>query len=358
VEIVSIYTPGKYDLADSYGLIASMLARHFTQMGIRVNALSFEAGKPAYQPDDIREIVEQPIQASLGGIILGYPVSHRKHGAMAMAGPRVAITMFESTRLPPGWVDALNQCDTVIVPSAFCEQVFLAEGVTVPIVAMPLGIDATYQPVRRDSSSEPFTFLAFADRGRRKGSHEAIQAFLKAFGDDPRYQLLLKAREREVTINILNDNIHMIQKDMDTQELYELYSSAHCMIFASKGEGFGLPPREFAASGGVAIATNWSGTSEYIHKWGLPLGYSLAPAWIGHSDFEKLELGEWAEPDMEALVELMHYIANSREAVLEDAYHSASWLHELYSWRRFAECVYSVWQDASERWANGKRSAA
>jgi glycosyltransferase involved in cell wall biosynthesis len=356
--IVSIYTPGKWELTDSYGLIACQLGRRLARMGAHVNAMSLEKCDPASQPSDIQELLETPIRASLGGILLGYPNNHWKHGGMALAGPRVAITMFESTKLPSGWVGSLNECTAVIVPSTFCEEVFLAEGVTAPITVIPLGIDDSYHPVHRNPAANPFTFLAFADRGRRKGAHDAIQAFLKAFGDDPCYRLLLKSRERVLEINILNDNIEMIQQDMNTDELYALYQSAHCMIFASKGEGFGLPPREFAASGGAVIATVWSGTAEHIEEWGIPLSYALGPAWVGHHEFEKYGLGQWAEPDVDSLAVLMRYVASERQQVLDEAYARAAAVPLRYSWDGFAEDVYAVWLDALERWKRGKRNAA
>lgn len=357
MDVVSIFTPGKYDVADSYGLIACQLAQRFSAAGAHVNAMSLQESNAANLPRDIQRIVEQPIRVSLGGIMLGYPTNYFKHGPMAMLGPRVAVTMFESTKLPPGWVENLNLCAAVIVPSSFCKRVFEAEGVTVPVHVIPLGVDETYQPIMREAAAEPFTFLAFGDRGRRKGSHEAIQAFIRTFGDDPRYRLLVKMRERDMKINILNPNIDMVQADMSTDELYGLYQQAHCLVFAAKGEGFGLPPREFAASGGVVIATNWSGLADRIIDYAWPLGYELGPAWKGHKDFEALNLGEWAEPDVDDLAGLMRWIADNRKAVSKWAYQSAPRVHELYSWQRFAEAVYEVWLDASRSKVHGIGSA-
>jgi glycosyltransferase involved in cell wall biosynthesis len=319
--------------------------------------MSLNESESATLPPDLRRIVDQPIRVALGGIVLGYPTNFHKHGPMAMLGPRVAITMFESTKLPPGWVENLNLCGAVIVPSSFCKRLFEDEGVTVPVHVIPLGVDEAYAPVLRDAEAEPFTFLAFADRGRRKGSHEATQAFIRAFGDDPRYRLLVKMRERDTKINILNPNIDMVQADMSTEELYGLYQQAHCLVFAAKGEGFGLPPREFAASGGVVIATTWSGLADHIVDYAWPLGYEMGPAWKGHRDFEALGLGEWAEPDVDDLAGLMRWIADNRHAVTRWAFKGADRVHELYQWDEFADSVYEVWQDATRSKVYGFGSA-
>lgn len=346
-DVISIYAPGDFDIADSYGLIACQLARHLTSLGAYVNAVALGNTQTDGQPADIRAITHQPIRASLGGIVLAYPTAYEKYGPLSMAGARIAISMFESTRLPDGWADSLNRCAAVVVPSQFCKQVFEDAGVVVPIHVIPLGINEEYRPVMRDHSATPFTFLAFADRGQRKGSHEAVQGFLRAFGDDPDYRLILKMRERDVQVRVLNPNIEMVQQDMSADELYKLYQRAHCMIFAAKGEGFGLPPREFAASGGEVIATAWGGLLDDIDEWAWPLDCWLEPAWKGHPKFENANLGYWAKPDIDDLQHIMGFVAQFREPLLHLAHHRAPRLHELYSWRRFAEGVYDIWKDVT-----------
>jgi glycosyltransferase involved in cell wall biosynthesis len=343
-DVISIYAPGHYDLADSYGLIACQLARHLTALGARINAFALGEAVHASQPDDLRVITGQPIRAALGGIVLAYPTAYEKYGPLSMAGPRVAITMFESTRLPEGWADSLNACQAVIVPSRFCRDVFVEAGVEAPVHVIPLGIDETYRPARRSSDSMPYTFLAFADRGRRKGWHEALQAFVQAFGDDSRVRLILKMRARDQRINVLNSNIDMVQQDMSPAALGEFYRQADCMVFPAHGEGFGLPPREFAATGGTVIATNWGGLADDIRAWGIPLGCSLESAWKGHPKFEHAGLGDWAAPDVDQLATWMQVVADQRTFFAQVSYERAGHVRAMYDWRAFAEGVLEVWK--------------
>jgi glycosyltransferase involved in cell wall biosynthesis len=354
-ELLAIYAPGNLDMADSYGLIACQLARYIEAAGVAVQAMAIGERCVDGQPEDIRSIVSRPVQATMGGIVLGYPTMYHQYGPLSNCGPRVAITMFESTKLPSGWVAELNRCAAVVTPSSFCADVFVRCGVNAPVHVIPLGIGESFAPHHRHRGSM-YTFVAIADRGLRKGAHIAAQAFVRAFEDDPTYRLVLKSRVKEEVTHITNSNIDLIQVDMSEAELADFYRSADCMVFPSCGEGFGLPPREFAATGGPVIATAWSGTDN-VGDWGLPLGYRLVPAWPGHPIFEQQQLGEWAEPDVDELAVLMREVADEADTYNEWAYHNAKTVAKQCSWAHFARGVLDVWSDVL-RETYGDRSAA
>lgn len=345
---VTVYTPGHMDMADSYGLIACQLARHLSRLGVYVNAISIGDRVTAGQPADIRHIMERPIRPSWGGLLLGYPTGYGSYGVLAQRGPRVAVTMFESTELPPGWVSVLNDCDAVVTPSWFCADVFHDCGVTAPIHVVPLGIGEVYRPVERVERDE-FVFLTFLDRGKRKGGFYALQAFLKAFGDDTAVRLVLKGREGQVGMTVLNANMEIVQADMTEEELYRLYLSADVLVNPNMGEGFGLIPREFAATGGLSLATEWSGTAEDIDCWGLPIPYTLVPAdWQGAKNLEPhAPLGEWALPDVVELALLMRAVYETRHEWRPLAYARAAHLHELYNWRDFTARVKHIFEEVA-----------
>lgn len=356
MDVINVCTPGHVDVADSYGLIAAQLARHLTALGAYVNLLPLGNRVMDSQPPDVRAVAEQPVKAALGGLILGYPTAHHAYPQLTMHGRRIALTMWESSVCPPAWVPILNGLDAIITPSYFCEDVFMRCGVTTPIHVVPLGVGEIYRPVGR-APGRPFTFLAFMDRGRRKGGLAALQAFQLAFGDDPAYRLILKSRKPRQPAEILNPNITLIQRDMTEQELYQLYLECDCLVNPNAGEGFGLLPLEFAATGGIALATDWGGTGDYIRTVGVPLPYKLVKAdWRGHKKFEGQDLGDWAEPITEVVAQLMRYVADNRETYRWMAAEVAPQVRELYDWRRFAERVYEVWR-GNESWLQPHREA-
>lgn len=347
MDVINVCTPGHADPYDSFGLIACQLARHLSALGCYVNLIPVGNRVMGTQPADVRAVTEQPIKAAYGGVLLGYPTVYKHYGALANIGRRVAVCMFESTKLPRGWADTLNELAAVIVPSRFCEDVFLNNGVTTPIHVAPLGVGDAYKPAGR-APGRPFTFLAFLDRGLRKGGITALQAFYRAFGDDPAYRLILKRRKgrpNDIRSEITNPNVEEIAQDMTDQELYELYLRCDVLVNPNKGEGFGLIPREAAAAGCISLATNWGGTADDIGLWGVPLPYKLVPAdWSRVKSLAGQELGEWAEVDTDELAGVMRRVADNREFYSFIARLAAPQVREMYDWRRFAERVYEVWR--------------
>lgn len=325
-----------FDPADSYGRVASELATHLSSQ-MRVNRFALDGSGNGM------------IHPAIGGILLGYPTLHKQFGGMVNAGPKIAITMFESTQLPDGWADALNACDAVIVPATFLVDIFRTAGVTVPIHVVPLGVSKEfmrYTPrVKKDG--EPFTFITIGDRGRRKGWVEACTAFVRAFGDSPDVKLIIKSRN-PFPFGIDNPNIEVISGDMSNAELAELYTKAHVMVFPTHGEGYGLPPREFVATGGLAFATAWGGTACNLLNWGVPIPYTFEPAWEGDEKWHG-KLGMWARPDVDVLSLLMRYFKDDygEQHIISRLEKCATYMH-TQTWDVFADRVFAIWRTVLE----------
>ena len=348
--IINVCTPSALDPADSFGILALELSRHLTRLGAYVNLFSQGPRRAGPALDaELAAIVGQPIRAATGAIFLGYPTTYATYAnPLTRMGPRVGVAMFESTIIPEGFTEALNACQAVVTPSRFCRDIFADAGVTSPITIAPLGLNPLYayaeRPVER-----PLAFLAFIDRGMRKGGIEAMQAFIAAFGDDPNHQLILKGRTSKVNAEILNTNIELIQRDMTPEELHQLYLRADVLINPHKGEGWGLLPREFCSTGGLALTTGWSGTADDLLQWGVAIPYRLVQAdWSNHGRLAGMDLGLWAEPNHEALVGLMRMVAHNRAWYRERAREYAHNVRRLYSWENFAGQVLDVWKGIAD----------
>jgi glycosyltransferase involved in cell wall biosynthesis len=342
---ITVYTSQHWDMADSYGLIACQLARHLTALGVRVNAMSLGKTVMDSQPDDVRAVTSRPILPTFGGIAMGYPTNYHHHAPLHY-GPRMALTMFESSKLPQDWIAPLNDMHAVIVPSEFCRTVFMDSGVTAPVHVVPLGVGDIYRYQER-STGRPLTFLAFFDRGERKGGMMAQQAFTRAFGDDMRYKLILKARAAKPgrALVLTNPNIEVIHQDMSEQELYELYCRCDVLINPHKGEGFGLLPREFAATGGFALTTGWSGTADAIEQWGYALPYTLETAhWQGNRTLAGQDLGVWASVNPVMVAGELRTVAATWEWTKQLLPVKAQAARRLYNWRTFAERVLAIYE--------------
>ena len=323
--MINICSPSLH-IADSYGLIATQLQQ---RLGVGVQLSDHQRPRQ--------------IPAHDGSIFCGWPIEFADYEAWTAQGPRIALTMWESSKLPQGWAGILNSMDAVVTPSQFCADVFSEAGVTTPIHVAALGVGEAYQP-RRRAPGEPIRFLAFLDRGRRKGGHVAYTAFKRAFGEDKRYRLILKQRQIKDAIALFPvGNVELVQENLNEAELAALYQSCDVLINPCAGEGFGLLPREFAATGGVSLTTRWSGTADDLDQWGWELPYELGPAdWTGHTELEGQSLGNWAWADVNGVTETLKQVAAQIDSYTDEAYQRAQNVHNLYSWQRFADVVGGV----------------
>ena len=333
--VINIFSPN-WETQDSYGRIALELKKGFEAKGYHVNPFGDNAPITVLQP-------------AWGGLFLGYPTLYKdfeRQILFAEFGQRVAITMFESTKLLDGWTENLNRCAAVIVPAQFLVNVFRSNCVKAPLHVLPLGVSSEFisKPrLRTLSPKRPLTFLAIADRGARKAWDKALFAFEEAFGDDMRYKLILKSRKP--SFSIANPNIEQIGRDMSNEQLAKLYRRADVMIFPSCGEGFGLPPREFAATGGIALATNWGGTADALQMWGVELPFKLETAWRDNRKWYGKQ-GQWANVNQNELVAKLRRVADYFDNFAEDAMKAAKFVAEQYQWSCFVDGVETVWQAA------------
>lgn len=348
-DVISVYAPVHYDPADSYGLIASELVRNLTRLDLHVNAHCLGYSEHPNQDDDLRKLVLKPILPAAGGLLLGYPTIYEHYGNLANISPKIAITMFESTRIPNEWIEPLNSCDAIIVPSIFVAEAFRDSGVEKSIFVFPLGIDPLYTYQERKWEDETFTFLAFLDRGKRKGGLYALEAFNQEFSSYDNVKLILKHKEiknpNKPKLIFEDCNIETMYGDFTPAELRDLYYSCHCLINPNKGEGFGLIPREFAATGGISLSTDWGGTADLNHLWGWPIDYTLQKAdWQGIEKFEGRDLGYWAEPSIPALRDQLRSVYENREEYLYQAKRKAFFARDYYDWYAFAVNVWTIWK--------------
>jgi glycosyltransferase involved in cell wall biosynthesis len=251
-------------------------------------------------------------------IQVSVPNEFRPIGKYASIGITAGI---ETTQCAPEWIDGINRMDHVIVPSEFSKQVFMetkynihdkqsgAEKgmleVTTPITVLFEGIDtdifrkiddaqceesiATYI----EKIEEDFVFLSVGHwlngdiHEDRKNISGLIYNFIQTFNgnDTNKPALLLKTsgatfsiRDRERMTQKINaiksmfpnqnlPNIYLLHGNLTKNEMNSLYnhSKIKAMVSYTKGEGFGRPLLEFAATGKPVLASNFSGHKDFLN---------------------------------------------------------------------------------------------
>lgn len=236
------------------------------------------------------------------------------------AAPHWLLTMTEGSECPDGWAKIINESgvERVIVPCEHNAEAFRRGGVQAPISVIPGGTDPDEFPLlermerigknhsfhgnterigKNDSfpaSSDvssgakplqgmPYTFLALADRGKRKGFSEAYQAFFQAFGsvDDTgpnKVRLIIKCRPGgNDLIDFIVEKLPPDKRDPrivflrdDLPNIADFYALGDCFVIPSRSEGWGMPHREAAMMGLPVITQAYSGMDDgHTEQWAI-----------------------------------------------------------------------------------------
>lgn len=178
---------------------------------------------------------------------------------------RIAYLMFEADPMPPLWIPILNnEFDAVAVPDIFCKELFIKNGVKIPVFILPHGIyleDFLKKPVRV-TPSKPFRFGVSASFTFRKNLDLILEAFAKEFGNNQEVHLTLHGRsgsskslqERVKQLNLTN--VTIINQTFTHKEYVDFIASQDCYVLLSRGEGFSVSIREALGAGVPPIVSD------------------------------------------------------------------------------------------------------
>ncbi len=361
---VTVVAANGMNRATGYGKLEAGLVQGFEQIGADVQKVMLSR----LDPDPERTLARG---LAAGRADLTVFTGSPSWGELLDGRTRAWLyTMSETNRVSEEWVDTINHCfEGVFVPCPPLVDVYRESGVRVPVVFAPMGVEVPKEVLsaeKRQRSSElrdkdkgtavltqnselrtqnfPFTFLTYSLGDMRKGAELAMFAFNRLFGRDPAYRLIIKARDNarlSWLAGLDESNMSVVGGETSEADWWSLLARADCFVFPSRGEGFGLPPREATLAGVPAIATQWLGLWD-VDCWGLPVGVSdLRPAsfdeWGANA-----EGSLWAEPDQDDLDDAMRFTVDCPQDAQRYAQKGREYLEYLFNWRRTAAVMMEV----------------
>jgi glycosyltransferase involved in cell wall biosynthesis len=256
---------------------------------------------------------------------------------------KIGYTPWESTELPNGWVEKMNECDEVWATSPWVAQVYAMNGVTKPIKVYMHGLDHSWEPVKREVS-DVIRFFHVGEPAVRKGGQLVLDAFRAVFGDSKDVHLTMKAYGTNFlrgwkdgqfynTEGLAYDNVTVINDMLHPGELRHLYESNHCMVYPTYGEGFGLIPLQAMGTAMPVISTyEWAPYAQYITipldgRWDRSI-WSVHPGAVLYPDYDRLKIA-------------LRFMADNIQAALDHAWEVAPHVHEEFDWLRQTEIAWA-----------------
>lgn len=332
---------GQYGTS-GYAVAAKGYLYHFASKGIPVSWIPLKFDDSEITDDSIynlavKSLINRPVVYDT--VILHctpdlWPSWVREHPKVIYKKHVVGYTVWESSKLPPTWVDCINKSvQEVWCPSEYNKQVFLNSGVEIPIFIFP-HIWLNKELPKKDSvklisaSGEEieknfYTFYNISEWNARKSIDELIHSFCQEFSKDEKVRLLLKVHYRNYdesnklycinkTADILklypnSAPVSLITSNLMESELISIHSIGDCYVSLCKSEGFGLTIFDAFNFKKSIIVTGHGGHIDFLGKnFENYVKFKVSPV-SGMEDFSSNYTPdqEWAVPDIGHARQLM-----------------------------------------------------
>lgn len=187
----------------------------------------------------------------------------------------------------------------------------------------------------------------------RKNPEASLKAFKAALGKYKNTKFMLKTigfedlgekvklLEKCVKELDLSDKIIFINEYMSRNETISLMNACDCYISLHRGEGFGMGLAEAMSLAKPAIATNYSGNTEFMKpEFSLLVDYKIVDANDDSESYKSVK--KWAEPNIETAAKYLEKLYKDPSFAKDLGEKAQKFLEEYYSLDDFKSEIEKV----------------
>lgn len=227
---------------------------------------------------------------------------------------------WETSRLDKHWVDCCNKFDAIFVESEWLVDVFNRSGVNIPVYCVPNCIDATKYNLKDKEPDGQYIFYSIQQWTERKNGLGLLKSYYNAFTPEDEVLLVMKTYMTRVeqgidqqeklaqdianlkkSLNLDRDYppVYLVTDKLTNAEIKKMHEDCHCYVLLDRGEGFGLPYLDAAAAGNPIIATDFSGTRQFLNE-SNSYCVDCQPTYVCNMEWNPYYRGDqlWAEPNL------------------------------------------------------------
>ena len=322
-----------FSLGDGYATAAENMVHALMRRGMKLYIEQcWFVSRQGLLPETVRMLAEAMPGICRVGLCMATPGEFKK-----LPTPyRIGLTMYEADDplvIHPEWKHDCAVVDLLVVPSEYCQEVF-SRFVKSPIQVAPLAVNPIYYAPTERKRKDTFTFVTYGTLSGRKAPLETMELFKKVFPREsyPHVRLAFKTRLgcfgwgqnqlpqkiNDPRITIHNTATPINHTDWSPERMRDWLLDADAMLFLSKGEGFGMPPREAMMTGLPVIFANHTGMTSLAndkYNWPVP---------VGREETSPLG-GNWRLFDEDYTADVMRWMVDHREEAYHRAYLGGKW---------------------------------